>query len=189
MSTRKPLTILTKLLRATSFAVAVQGFVYAQGTEPHFNNFSLGFSAGHYKSDLGLMVSITIPSSAKLAARFSGGVRWSENYFVEKGEHAPYTSLQAGMVWPITIQERVRVYGETGLNILFPHRAFSTKKNVPGAYGAMGLDFSIFSGTRYGIIYFFESGITLNPARAERLEEQPKYSNGFTAATGFRFLM
>ena len=189
MTTRNLHIILTKLLRATLFAIIIQGFVYAQETGPRFNNFSFGFSAGHYRSDLGLMVSITIPSSAKLAARFSGGVRWSENYFVEKGEHAPYTSLQAGMVWPITIQERVRLYSETGLNILFPHHAFSTKKSTPGAYGTIGLDFSIFSGTHYGIIYFFESGITLNSAKAERLDGQPKYSNGVTTLTGFRFLI
>lgn len=59
------------------------------------NKFSFGLSAGHYHSDLGLMLSVTTPYfiNNRVATRVSGGILWSEIYFAAKGSFARYTGF------------------------------------------------------------------------------------------------
>jgi len=154
-----------------------------------FNKGSIGISAGHYSFDPGIMAIVTTPFflSNKFALRIAGGVRWSEYYLAETNKSAYFSSMQAGLLYFITQEDRVRVYSEVGFNIVFPNAVFSDKEKVTGMHGLIGLDFFIFSTGNFGLVYFVEAGYSANPAEAEKLEGQPAYANGPMAVTGFRF--
>jgi len=154
-----------------------------------FNKGSIGLSVGHYSFDPGIIASITTPYflNNKFALRIAGGIRWSEYYLAETDKWAYYSSMQAGLLYFITLEDRVRVYSELGFNVVFPNAVFSDKEKVTGMHGLIGLDFFIFSRENFGLVYFVEVGYSANPAEAEKLEGQPDYANGLMAITGFRF--
>ncbi|HET6544601.1 MAG TPA: hypothetical protein VFG46_29150 [Chryseolinea sp.] len=154
-----------------------------------FNKGSIGLSVGHYSFDPGIMASVTTPFflNNKFALRIAGGIRWSEYYLAETNKSAYYSSMQAGVLYFITQEDRVRVYSELGFNIVFPNAVFSDKKKMTGVQGLVGLDFFTYSRENFGLVYFVEMGYSVNPATAEKLEGQPNYANGLMAVTGFRF--
>jgi len=154
-----------------------------------FNKCALGISVGHYSFDPGIMANITTPYflNHKFALRVGGGIRWSEYYLAETDKSAYYSSMQAGLLYFITQEDRVRVYSELGFNVVFPNAVFSDKEKVTGMHGLIGLDFFTFSRGNFGLVYFVEVGYSVNPAKAEKLEGQPGYANGLMAITGFRF--
>ena len=154
-----------------------------------FNKCALGLSVGHYSFDPGIMANVTTPYflNNKFAFRIAGGIRWSEYYLAETDKSAYYSSMQAGVLYFVTREDRVRVYSEFGFNIVFPNAAFSDKEKVTGMHGLLGLDFFTYSRGEFGIVYFVEVGYSGNPAKAEKLEGQPTYTKGLMAATGFRF--
>lgn len=153
-----------------------------------FNKGAIGLSVGHYSFDPGLMANVTTPYffNNKFALRVAGGLRWSEYYLAETHESAYYSSMQAGVLYFITQEDRVRVYSEVGFNIVFPNAVFSDKEKVTGMQGLLGLDFFTFSREEFGMVYFVEVGYSINTAKAEKLEGQPSYANGLMAVTGFR---
>jgi hypothetical protein len=178
-----------KLIIAFAFAVLLSTGCIAQQIKPTFNQFALGISAGQYYNDPGIMVNITTPYSnnGRWAARFTGGIRWFENYLLKKNIASNYSSLQAGVVCFITQEDRLRVYCETGFNILFPNLTFSAEKRILGVYGSLGLDFFVYEHDGLGIAYFFDGSMSLNPAKAYKLEGQSRYAYGFSPVMGFRF--
>ena len=171
------------------FAVVVVGTAQPVKTMEPFNKGSIGLSVGHYSFDPGIMASGTTPFflNSKFALRIAGGIRWSEYYLAETNKSAYYSSMQTGVLYFITQEDRVRVYSELGFNILFPNAVFSDKKKVTGMHGVLGLDFFTYSRGNFGLVYFVEVGYSVNPAKAEKLEGQPHYANGLMAVTGFRF--
>jgi hypothetical protein len=172
-----------------TFAVVVVGTAQPVKTMTPFNKGSIGLSVGHYSFDPGIMANVTTPFflNNKFALRIAGGIRWSEYYLAETNKSAYYSSMQAGVLYHITLEDRVRVYSELGFNIVFPNAVFSDKKKVTGVHGVLGLDFFTYSRGNFGLVYFVELGYSVNPAIAEKLEGQPTYANGLMAVTGFRF--
>ena len=172
-----------------TFVVVVVCTAQPVKTMTPFNKGSIGLSVGHYSFDPGIMASVTTPFflNNKFALRIAGGIRWSEYYLAETNKSAYYSSMQAGVLYFITQEDRVRVYSELGFNIVFPNAAFSDKEKVTGMHGVLGLDFFTYSRANFGLVYFVEMGYSANPAKAEKLEGQPSYAKGLMAVTGFRF--
>ena len=172
-----------------TFAVVVVCTAQPVKTMTPFNKGSIGLSVGHYSFDPGIMASVTTPFflNNKFALRIAGGLRWSEYYLAETNKSAYYSSMQTGVLYFITQEDRVRVYSEVGFNIVFPNAVFSEKKKVTGMHGSIGLDFFTYSRGNFGLVYFVKLGYSVNPAQAEKLEAQPHYAYGLMAVTGFRF--
>ena len=154
-----------------------------------FNKGAIGLAVGHYSFDPGIMANVTTPYffNNKFALRVAGGVRWSEYYLAETNNSTYYSSMQAGVLYYIAQEDQVRVYTELGFNIVFPNAVFSDKEKVTGMHGLLGLDFFTYSRGEFGMVYFIEAGYSANPAKAEKLEGQPTYTNGLMAVTGLRF--
>ncbi len=151
--------------------------------------WSIGVSGGHFDNDVGIMLSATAPFGfhQKLAPRISVSGRRLEDYFTNTGVSAYYFSIQPGIVYMFTQKDNVDVYGEAGINFIFPNKAFSNRGCVVGYYSLAGLGFSILPETRLNVDYFFEIGFAFNVVKAEKLEGQPHYCNGPIANTGLRF--
>jgi hypothetical protein len=150
---------------------------------------SVGVGAGHFGDDAGLSVSFTSPSffDSKLTVRFSPGVQWSEYYFAHASEWTSYATVKTGLVYTIRIIDRSRIYTEAGSFMIFPNRILSAKKQLQGGYGVLGFELFIYTKPAASIGYYFEYGYVGISAYAEKLERNPRYSNGVNISTGFRF--
>ncbi len=146
---------------------------------------SLGMQLNQYHNDFGLGLQLTSPYFAEgwVAVRARGNFMYNENVQNAETVWSPYGHASIGMVSTAgRIGDFMRLYAEGGLITLFPNPDFSSETLVPGGYGLFGFEF-FFEG--YGG-YFIELGGVGTGASADRIMNEPIYSNGFVISTGFR---
>lgn len=154
------------------------------------NSWSVGVGGGHFDHDVGVMISVGTPYflNKRFATRITGALRWSEDYHTITQGSAMYPSIRTGIIYLIAKKDNADIYIEGGPNFIFPNKQFSEEQVVIAYYGMLGINFSLYSGTKIGICYFFEMGVTINATSADRIEGEPQYCNGPITNTGFRLL-
>ena len=153
------------------------------------NCFSFGVVAGVQGSDSGIGLEATSRPyiGRSLSLRLRGGLNWLESYKSQTGENVTYPSFAAAIVYQIPFAERVRFYFETGPFVLLPSVKFSDRSSVTGFYLTTGAE--LFARCKPGLMlsYFFGGGLAVCDAKAEKLESQPEYGDGFIFTNGLRF--
>jgi hypothetical protein len=151
--------------------------------------FSLGIAAGVQGPDVGIGIDATSRPflGRSLSLRVRGGVNWLESYKSQTGDNVTYPSLAAAIHYQIPFTDRARFYVETGPFVLFPSIKFSDRTSVTGIYLTSGAEF--FARCKPGLMlsYFFGGGLAICDAKAEKLENQPEYGEGFIFTNGLRF--
>jgi len=80
------------------------------------------------------------------------------------------------------IADAIQLYGEGGIIGLFPSDEFSSKTFEFGGYGLFGFEFYMNARSNY----FIEIGAVGTGAKADKVVNNPVYSNGLTISSGFR---
>lgn len=151
------------------------------------NSFGLGGQVTQYQNDFGVGLNMVSPYFAKgiLAFRLRGNLMWKEHLNSNgKIDWSPYANLSIGMVSIAgKIGSNIRVYGEGGLMVLLPSNRFSSENFQVGGYGLFGFEFFFHPQNNY----FIEIGGVGTGARADKVLEQPIYSNGLLITAGYRY--
>ncbi len=164
---------------------------YANDNPIMKRSVSLSYHLLQHQNDFGVGMSIASPfilDDVNLAFRLRTSLMWNEgtyNMSVDGGRTGwrAYGALQFGASsYTIALAPGVRLYGEGGLVVLLPSGEFSSESTVLGGYGIFG--FEVFSSP--GFAYFIEIGGMGTGATADKLPNQPIYSNGLTVSGGFR---
>lgn len=166
----------------TTALLSLSSFIYAQEK----NSFGVGININQFQNDFGLGVHIISPYFANnsVAVRLGANLQWLQHIDNNETTWSPYSNIQLGFRGRHQIIEnKLFVYGEGGTVLILPNSAFSTKQKLFGGYGLFGFEFSY--SNRLG--YFIELGGMGTGAKADKIQSQPIFSNGFTASTGFRF--
>jgi hypothetical protein len=152
---------------------------------PVNKGWGFGFQLNQYQRDFGMGLTATSPFIVhnSLALRARGNFM-----FYEHPEHGtttwtPYSNASLGVVGVGGyIANFMRLYGEGGVIFLFPAADFSSESFQIGGYGLFGFEFFMTPMTNY----FVEIGGVGTGAVADKVENEPIYSNGLLISTGFR---
>ena len=166
---------------------------YAREDAPNMSAFptgiSLGFQLHEVQNDFGLGAVITSPTFLydRVAVRLRGCMSFLQHTEAATNHTTttwtPYFWGSASLVgFSSEIAERIRLYGEGGIVMLFPSEEFSNGESVLGGMGLFGFEFFIWKGLSYTI----ELGGMGVGAKADKIPGAPIYSNGFAIMTGFR---
>lgn len=152
-------------------------------------SFSVGITAGEYGYDSGIGVEISTPciQNTSLCFRVKGLVSWLEQYKADYDKWARYKSLNVSTVYNIYVFERSRAYIELGTYFIFPDAEFSQRKSIQGFSGVTGVELFVITNPNFHMCYYFSGGIGYIRAYADKLENNPRYGNGFVFNNGFRF--
>lgn len=157
-----------------------------QAQERLNKNFGIGSQVGQHQKDFGIGLNITSPyfANEKMAVRLKGNLIWNEHLNSNsETTWSSYSNFSIGFVQSVgEINNFVRIYGEGGAILLFPSSEFSSKSLQVGGYGLFGFEF--FFDKHFN--YFFEAGGVGTGAKADKIAENPIYSNGFLINVGIR---
>ncbi len=158
----------------------------SQAQESFNKNFGIGGQVGQIQHDFGIGLNVTTPYFAnnKTAVRLKGNLVWNEHLNSNtETTWSPYSNFSLGFVQAVgELNNFVRIYGEGGAIFLFPSTEFSTKSIQFGGYGLFGFEFFFDEHMNY----FFEAGGVGTGAKADKIAENPIYSNGFLINVGVR---
>ena len=173
----KPIILLLLFCVTPLFVVAQQG--------PIKHGMGFGFQLNQYQKDFGIGLQATSPYFGKdkiaIRARFNG--MFYEHPVNNETTWTIYSNLGLGIIGVSgTIQNFMRLYGEGGILLLFPSADFSSKNTEFGGYGLFGFEFFMSPGTNY----FIEIGGVGTGANADKIPNNPIYSNGLLISVGFR---
>lgn len=154
------------------------------------NCLGIGFNISQNQKDFGVGINVISPYFCRqiLAVRAGANLQWLE--YADPGSGTTvwkeYASIQVGIRGrEFIIEDKISVYGEGGIVMVVPNKAFSARSLAVGGYGLFGFEFH--ASERFS--YFIEAGGMGTGATADRLPSKPVYSNGFTANVGFRFML
>lgn len=157
-----------------------------QAQESLNKNFGIGGQVGQHQRDFGIGLNMTSPyfANEKMAIRLKGNLIWNEHMNSNsETTWSPYSNFSLGFVQSVgEINDFVRIYGEGGAIWLFPSSQFSSKSIQFGGYGLFGFEF--FFDKHFN--YFLEAGGVGTGAKADKIEGNPIYSNGFLINVGIR---
>lgn len=161
----------------------------AQGTFTPGKTFSIATSAGIHGFDSGVGLEVGTPcfKNTSLCLRIKGTVSWLEWYKATFDHWARYESFNVSMVYNIFTVERSRGYVEMGTYLVFPDEQFSQRKSIQGITSSLGIELFVVTKPGFHLCYYFSSGIGYIKAYADKLENKPRYGNGFVFNNGFRF--
>ena len=167
--------------------IAVTLFCFSNyGQEESTNNKTgLGFGLTQHQNDFGIGVNMVSPyfGKHKLALRLRGNLMWNQHPTNNnRTTWTPYSNASLGLVSGGEISEHIRLYGEGGINTLFPSSKFSLDSFLIGGYGLFGFEFKISDRNNY----FIELG-GVSSGSAQKISRQPIYANGFLINVGYRF--
>jgi hypothetical protein len=153
-------------------------------------NFNLGFQLVNNQQDFGMGIQVTSPFLAGgwFAIRGRANVQFHQHLNTESTTTwSPYGSFQLGAVGVGgKAGGFARFYGEGGLVLLLPNADFSSSSTELGGYGYFGFEFFLSSNPANPAAYFVELGGIGTGAKADKLQGDPIYSNGFAISVGFR---
>lgn len=145
----------------------------------------IGFQLNQYQRDFGIGLTLTSPYFAnhKIAVRFRGNVMFNEHTKNDQTEWTPYSNVSVGLIGMAReIKDFMRLYGEGGVIALLPSSEFSSENVVFGGYGLFGFEFYIINKLNY----FIEIGGIGTGAKADKITNNPIYSNGLLICVGIR---
>jgi len=166
----------------------------AKGQEKQISDkFALGFQICQYQKDFGIGINMTSPyfADGHMAFRLRGNLMYLEHLTVSEKDKekeaetvwTPYGNASFSFVGSSQIISNfLRLYGEGGVICLFPSGEFSSDSYAMGGFGLFGFEFYMSSKHNY----FIELGGMGTGAKADKVQTQPIYSNGFIINTGFR---
>lgn len=172
------LVVFTILL--LSFSKAIR----AQNSEP-LNTTAIGMQINQYHQDFGIGVNLTSPRFAhqRIAVRVRSNLMYQEHLQNQEATWTPYLNSTLGITGKTgTISNAIQLYGEGGVIGLFPSDDFSSESFEFGGYGLFGFEFYMNPDRNY----FIEIGAVGTGASADKVTNEPIYSNGLTISTGFR---
>lgn len=155
------------------------------GQEESANNKTgFGFGLTQHQNDFGIGVNMVSPyfGKHKLALRLRGNLMWVQHTINNRQDWTSYSNASLGLVSGGEISEHIRLYGEGGINTLFPSSKFSLDSFLIGGYGLFGFEFKISDRNNY----FIELG-GVSVEVFNKLPSQPIYANGFLINVGYRF--
>jgi hypothetical protein len=183
-----------KSLIQISFLVAAVWLVYqpasAQETfKPRTRSFSLAVSAGHYGLDPALGFEIGTPTFSKerFCVRFKTNLNWLEQYKSDLDKWVSYNSFGVSWVYNTQLFDRSRIYVDMGTFVIIPNSKFAASKNIQGLSGFAGVELFVVTNPKLNISYYFGGGLNYAPAYADKMENKPRYGNGFVFSNGLRF--
>ena len=159
------------------------------GQETRLNSgVGLGFQVGQYQNDFGIGLQLISPYLAndRIGLRLKANVFYHQGVIDGTSEWVPYGNLSLGLIGVGGyVHQKIRLYGEGGLLLIFPSDKLSSVDLLIGGYGHFGFEF-FFSNSGN---YFIELGSVGTGARADRLATTPIYSNGMAINVGLRFFL
>lgn len=164
--------------------VGLTGKAVAQQSEIN-NDLSIGAQISQYQEDFGAGITLTSPwvAQQRMAVRARSHVMFHEHVQGQETTWTPYLNFTLGLVGRSgLVGDSIQLYGEGGVIGLFPSTDFSSESFVPGGYGLFGFEFYM----RPDSNYFIEIGTVGAGAKADKITNDPIYSNGFTISSGFR---
>ena len=173
-----------KKLNILLVSVLLTCFLHAQ-EESNINGLSYGFQLNQFQTDFGFGINVTSPYSfnESLAFRLRGNLMFNQHPKDGETQWSPYSNVSLGIVSGRTkLGNHLAVYGEGGVISLFPSSEFTTEDFIFGGYGMFGFEFLISNHVNY----FIELGGVGTGAEADKIPNQPIYSNGFITQVGFR---
>lgn len=147
-----------------------------------------GFQLNQFQKDFGFGLNITSPHFAfdKIAVRIRGNLMYNENVQNGDTEWTPYANVSVGLIGGGgMVGDHIRLYGEGGFIGLIPSDQFSSDNFVFGGYGFFGFEFFNSRSNNY----FIEIGGVGTGAHADKIENNPVYSNGLVISTGLRIYL
>jgi len=158
---------------------------YSQEENKTKKQMQLGFQLAQYQNNFGLGLNLSTPfkENSIWAFRIRGNVIFNEYVKNFETEWTPYSNVSFGVISGRTsLGQYLKIYGEGGAIALFPSNEFSSENLVLGGYGLFGFEFMISKEFNY----FIELGGVGTSATADKVVNQPIYSNGFLILVGFR---
>ncbi|WP_020531527.1 hypothetical protein [Flexithrix dorotheae] len=156
-----------------------------------FEKPSLGISINQFQRDFGVGL---IYTSKYFGNKSKKAIKASYNfqYLEHVNDNAQtvwtnYSNAKLGLVLATNpIHNFFRYYGELGGILILPNSQFSDESVIPGAYGLFGFEFLFLNEDRLSKSIFIELGAMGTGATAEKVLNEPIYSNGFSISVGFR---
>ena len=152
---------------------------------PINKGWGFGFQLNQYQRDFGMGLTATSPFFVHdaIALRARGNFMFYEHPENGTTKWTAYSNVSLGVVGVAGyIGNFMRLYGEGGVIALFPSDDFSSESFQIGGYGLFGFEFFMTHMTNY----FVEIGGVGTGAVADKVENEPIYSNGLLISTGFR---
>lgn len=149
------------------------------------NNFSIGMQLSQYQQDFGTGITLSSPwfANENMTVRMRGNVMFHEHLQNQETTWTPYLNATLGVAGNTgRVGDYIQLYGESGVIGLFPSDEFSSESFEFGGYGLFGFEFYMNPDSNY----FIEIGAVGTGANADKVENDPIYSNGLTISTGFR---
>lgn len=173
-----------RLFFLSVFSFCLTASTYGQDIYEH-TGMGYGFQLNQYQKDFGAGLNITSPFFAhkKVAVRLRGNLLFHEHLKNQSSTWTPYANASLGFLGKVGYVGKVRLYGEGGFLSLFPSDDFSTETTHFGGYGVFGFEFFFNKSGNY----FIEIGGVGTGAKADKMPENPIFSNGLIIGTGFRF--
>ena len=156
------------------------------------NHLSIGFSINQFQNDFGLGINVTSPfiCNGSLAFRISENYQWLQYIDGDNTVWSGYNNIRIGVIGAgVTIKEQIRLYGEGGMTLIFPNSSFSSENLFFGGYGVFGFEFLFYNINKTPGSYFIELGGIGSGASADKVLNNPVFSNGFIISTGFRIYL
>ena len=178
----------SKNLLATLFFVTISFFSLNVSAQENDNPLTIGLKALQIQDDFGLGVDLTSPYflDKKMAVKLGYQMQWLEHLHGNEITWTSYSTWQLGLKGRRSVLEnKLYVTAEIGGLIILPDDKFSSDDSEFGGYGLLGIDWV----TTNDLTLFLEFGAGGAVARADRLEANPVYSNGFISQLGFRIHM
>lgn len=147
------------------------------------NKFEFAFTLSQYQKDFGAGLSIRSPYFFRgaIAIRVGANIQWFENFNGTETIFTSYQNIRLGTRGrSFTVTDHISVYGEGGVLMILPNKAFSSENLVMGGYGVFGFDFYV----SQQFAYYIELGGVGTGATADKSPGKPIYSNGFLTNVG-----
>jgi hypothetical protein len=180
------------LLTITSFlfiTLAYQQHGYSQVYSSLHKSFSFGVLGGEYGYDMGIGLEVGTPSIFKnrILFRIKATRNWLELYQISHNRLARYETATVSMVYNTPLFEGTRGYLELGTYSVFPDRKYSDAKTYLGLSCSIGVEMIVVTTPNFNMSYYFSGGIGYAQAYADKLENKPRFADGFVFNNGLRF--
>ena len=161
-----------------------------QDDQPINSGFGFGGQVVQFQRDFGIGLNLTSPYFANdgMAVRLKANFMFHEHVqnliTTTTTTWTPYQNISLGIVGVGgKIGDYIRLYGEGGAIVLLPSSTFSSTDVEMGGYGVFGFEFFM----DRCVNYYIEIGGVGTGAVADKVANEPIYSNGLIINVGFRF--
>jgi hypothetical protein len=159
-----------------------------RGQERDFNKISYGFQLVKFQNEFGFGIHLLSPEFKNLRFNVKVNLNWLNHLDNQNNETwTEFLNNQFGINYHRSITNRINLYSEGGVVLLFPNNSFSDESVNIGGYGLFGFEFFFTENTGRNPSYFIELGGIGTGAIANKIDSNPMYANGFLISVGFRF--